>query len=81
MSEVNFFLEVLKEIILMIHINNPANSNLNNIDLRKEIPLILLINFPLANKNMQKALLNQHMQNVILFILKHQANQSLKELA
>lgn len=79
MAKTGLFLQPIKQLPLLILRQHPTGCQLDDINLTKEMFFIQFIDLPLTDEDMQETLLNQHMQNIILFMLEQQSNQATKK--
>lgn len=79
MSEVRLFGSMFQEVVVGKQSEHAVGRALDDVDVAKEVPLVLLVNFAFADEDVVEGLLNQHVQDVAFFMLEHQLDQIAKE--
>lgn len=71
---------LFQKVFLFEQFEHPINSNINDVELAKQMFFVLFINFSLADENMIKRFFDKHVKDVIVLVLKEQVDQTTEKL-
>ncbi len=79
MAKAGFLFQPLKDFALFILGQDPTGSEFNDIDLTKQVVLVLFIDFSFTDEDVQEAFLYQHMKDVVLFVFEEENDEGAEE--
>jgi len=80
MSKICLTFCLFQKVFLFELFEHPIDSDINNVELAKQMFFVLFINFSLADENMIKRFFDEHMKDVVVFVFKEQVDQTTEKL-
>ena len=79
MAEIGFFPALLEHVLCAQEFLKDPRCDFYDVELAEEVLFVLQINLAIADKDMEEGLLNQHVEDIVFLVLKHQADEASKE--